>query len=247
MLPRKKSRQPLHKRRCFLNRKSIKPRRLDFSQAFVSDIDDESDTMLLSDDDLTCTAPMNKVVMAQNIVIKPPKSPKLRLFDLTAWRPCKIMHNDADDFFRLAHLVELDGRGSEKAFNITLPQMRELIYVMLQIDEAFASLQECPQVKVDFLKHICSKVHVRVHDPYKCLNIRVFEQNSTGVYPTAAGIALRLKEWDNLKSIKQDLEAILDEAGLISCDHANQMAESECPYCSPYPEQQEAAGIDSDY
>ena len=245
MLPRKKGRQPLAKRRKLAHGKTVIPRRLDFGDVFTVPSDDDDESILA--DALSSMDTMDTPQVMVTPVSVANNEPKLMHFDLTSWRPCKLTYRAGENFFRLAHSLERDGTGSKKALNINLQQMRDLIDTIPQIDKAFTTLCESPLVKVDLLVHIGSKLHIKVHSPYKCVNIRVFEQGSSGLYPTSAGIALRVKELDKFKLIIPQLECVLDAAEVISCQHDNQLAEMVCNHCSPYPKQEEASFSDSDY
>jgi hypothetical protein len=247
MVPLRKTRANLFKRRRVTNKRTIQPRRLDFSGSSL--FDDETDKDFT--DALMCSETLTEMAVTPKPLPKPvlpeTSTPKKHRFDLTGWRRAKITFNDGDDFCRLAHAREQDGTGEAKSFNITLLQLRNLINVYDKISEALQAVKDRSSRKVDLTLHLGSKLHVRVNTPYICMNLRIMEKGPSGLYPTKAGIALRAKEVANFGDNIPALEALLDELDIEPCFHANPEGETACMHCNPYPDTDTLLDSDSDY
>lgn len=247
MVPVRKARAGLLKRRRVTNARTIQPRRLDFSGSSL--FDDESDKDFT--DALMCSETLTEMPLTPKSLPRPvlpeTSTPKKHRFDLTGWRRAKITFNDGDDFCRVAHAREQDGTGEAKAFNITLLQLRNLINVYDKISDALQAIKDRSSRKVDLSIHLGDKLYVRVNTPYLCMNLRMMEKGPSGLYPTKAGIALRSKEVGNLGDNIPALEALLDERAIEPCFHDNPEGEDACMHCSPYPDTSTLLDSDSDY
>ena len=239
MMPRRKTRPGLFKRRRG-NDGGIQPRRLDFSQVSIFDESDDAELAealnLTETLDEAAPPPPRANPLKGKPAPQPTVAKKVHRFELTAWRKAKITFTEGDGFCRLAHAKESDGTGTAKSFNISLLQLRNMLDSFDRITEAMTAIKEQPSQKTDLFIHLGDKVHVRLHTPYVCMNIRVMERGPSGLYPTKAGIALRAQELLNLEAHIPSLDALLNEEGVVACFHGNQEAETSCPHCSPYPE-----------
>lgn len=249
MLPLRKTRGALFKRRRVSNDTLLQPRRLDFSDTSL--FDDERDDALVA-------ALLDSEALAEQPITQAPKPlpkpvlpvimlPKKHKFDLTAWRRAKMTFTTGDDFFRLAHDCENDGTGSANSFNISLLQLRNLINAYDKIAAALVEVKEKSVRKVDMTIHLGDKLHARINTPYVCLNLRIMERGASGFYPTKAGIALRAKEVAHFGAHIPALEAVLDDLDIEPCFHANPEGETCCIHCNPYPDIEAANDFDDDY
>jgi len=94
---------------------------------------------------------------------------------------------------------------------------------------------------VEYSQHIGGKYYVTISTGIKCVNIRRYflPPNSTKEQPTRSGIALRLDEWEVLKSKIDKLHQHIPELKAArpcydTNDHANQLGYLSCRECNPF-------------
>ena len=107
------------------------------------------------------------------------------------------------------------------------------------IDDAVKTL--CEDRLVKYQSHVGGGHYISVTSGYKCVDFRKFyvPYGQAEVKPTKKGIALRLREWDEMKRV---VDAINDAfpalATALPCymegDHANQMSALQCSECYPF-------------
>ena len=105
-----------------------------------------------------------------------------------------------------------------------------------------AARQLCSDQLVKFQGHIGGGQCVSVTSGYKCVDFRTFYVpfGQLDVRPTKKGIALRLREWANMRAI---IDSINDDfptmAGAIPCymqtDHQDVSTAISCGECFPFP------------
>lgn len=104
---------------------------------------------------------------------------------------------------------------------IELPSKRWAVFVQ-QVDkiaEAVKHLRENQYVK--YFYDIGDNWHVSVTTGYHCVDFRRFYKSSDGLLkPTKDGIALRLSEWENMRTLVPQLDT--DMAILVASADGNQ-------------------------
>jgi hypothetical protein len=92
---------------------------------------------------------------------------------------------------------------------------------------------------VSYELHLGGNVYVSLQSPLRIIDIRQRFLDSAGVLrPTRRGVALRVKQWEQLKGLFLRLEQLLPEiVDMIPCflspDHQNQQGALMCPECNP--------------
>jgi len=107
-----------------------------------------------------------------------------------------------------------------------------------EIDQAVEYLTSGDYVK--FRRHIGSGYHVSVASTHRYIDIRRFYQNRAGhLCPTGDGLSLKLPEWNELKNIIPQIQALIPNYhSILQCadgaDHMGQLGFLRCSECNPY-------------
>jgi hypothetical protein len=112
-----------------------------------------------------------------------------------------------------------------------------LVFVSDRVDASIEDVKN--QKPVDFEYHLGGNVYVSVVSPYWLVDIRQRFQDSEGkLRPTARGIKLKFREWQNLKESYPEIqEAVPETETLVPCalqdDHQYQLGAVSCSECNP--------------
>ena len=94
---------------------------------------------------------------------------------------------------------------------------------------------------VSYKQHIGGGYYVSITSGFYCVDIRKFFQpyGETDVKPTRQGIALRLREWDEMRKIMDTINNAYPTLGTaLPCylgdDHLNQLGALQCRECYPF-------------
>ena len=115
--------------------------------------------------------------------------------------------------------------------------------------EMYEKLKNCAQSVTETLLKICMKqstvdcnvniggdVYVYAKAPYRCVQIRQFEESEGILIPTKAGISLKRAEWFVLLNLFQAIDrSVTTPKGSTKCTelHQNQESFFECSECCP--------------
>lgn len=113
------------------------------------------------------------------------------------------------------------------------------------VDEVTSALEKIVRGEdIDHKTHLGGNVFLSVKSPYRCVNVRKFENgqyenNRDNVYATKFGVSLKSMQWNNLKGILDEVNFHLPEEleSIVPCylsaDHANQVGYLQCSECNP--------------
>jgi len=94
---------------------------------------------------------------------------------------------------------------------------------------------------VNYKQSIGGGYYISVTTGFYCIDVRKFfiPHGETDVKPTRQGIALRLREWDNMKKIIDAINNKYPALGTalpcyLSDDHQNQLGALQCRECYPF-------------
>jgi hypothetical protein len=116
---------------------------------------------------------------------------------------------------------------SPKTITLTGRRWNQLVESIAIIDENLLAIKNKQYVKME--RRLGGTVYVSVTTGYRCVDIRHFYgKEGVGPRPTKKGIALRLREWDNLKTAAIEIQSAYPEmVDLEPCmagsDHYNQL------------------------
>jgi len=110
-----------------------------------------------------------------------------------------------------------------------------------QIEENVRKLQSGEVVS--YKESIGGGYYVSITSGFACIDVRKFfiPAGETDIKPTRQGIALRLREWGEMKKIMDQINAIYPSLGTaLPCylgdDHHNQLGALQCRECYPFTE-----------
>jgi hypothetical protein len=123
---------------------------------------------------------------------------------------------------------------------IELTSQRWITFVLHfeDIVGAVKKLREKEYVK--FFQHIGGGWYISVTTGFWCVDVRRFYKNREGeIKPTREGLALRLREWEDLRvAVPNLLNEHPQLAAVLPCylgdDHLNQIGYLRCPECCPF-------------
>jgi hypothetical protein len=138
------------------------------------------------------------------------------------------------------HLViTIEEEGADKKIaTFTSQRWAQFLQLVDHIDMQIALMQA--NQYVCFKSHIGGKLYVSITSGYPCVDIRQhFYRKGHGVQPTKTGIAIRLHEWVNLKTIMPEMYKKYPSLQTTQpCsqqpDHQNMEVYVQCRECSPF-------------
>ena len=96
-------------------------------------------------------------------------------------------------------------------------------------------------IPVSYRQDIGGGYYVSVTSGFHCVDIRklFIPRGQTEIKATRAGLAIRLREWTNLKKIMADIDSAHPTlATAVPCfqhdDHMNQLGALQCSECNPF-------------
>ena len=117
-------------------------------------------------------------------------------------------------------------------------QFRQMVE---QIEDNVRNLQSGEVVS--YRESIGGGYYVSITSGFACIDVRKFfiPEGETDIKPTRQGIALRLREWGQMKKIMDQINAIYPSLGTaLPCylggDHQNQLGALQCRECYPFTE-----------
>jgi hypothetical protein len=107
------------------------------------------------------------------------------------------------------------------------------------IDSAVKKL--CNNEQVKYQDHIGGGNYVSVTSGFRCVDFRNFfmPYGTTDIKPTKTGMALRLSEWAQMKTLVDEINNDYPQLAVtLPCymqdDHQNQLGALECGECFPF-------------